>query len=351
MLSDMDARSREIFRRIVESWLGSGVPVGSRALSLLPGLGLSPATIRAVMSELETEGLLYAPHISAGRLPTQLGLRLYVDGLMEIGNLGAAERETIESVCRGGTLTPEQALERASTMIAGLSACAGLVVAPKTDKAVKTLQFVRIDASRLLVVLVLEDGMIENRVMTVPEGLPAGALESALEAAGNYLSDRLRGKSLTQVAGDIQAEIAARRTHLDALTEDLVRRGIALSSPGAGSGYLIVRGQSHLLNDVRAVDDLEKARSLLALLEESETAVRLLESAQNAQGVQIFIGTENRIFDHSGWSMVISPCRDARKGIVGAIGVIGPSRLNYGRIIPIVDYTAKVLSHMAGFKG
>lgn len=351
MVPDMDMRSREIFRRIVESWLDSGAPVGSRALSQAAGLGLSPATIRAVMSGLEDEGLLYAPHVSAGRLPTQLGLRLYVDGLMEIGNLGAAERGAIESVCRGGGTSAEQALERASAMIAGLSACAGLVVAPKTDKAVKTLQFVRLDAARLLVVLVLEDGMIENRVMSVPEGLPAGALESALEAAGNYLSDRLRGKSLTQAAGDIQAEIAARRTHLDALTEDLVRRGIALSSPGAGSGYLIVRGQSHLLNDVRAVDDLEKARSLLALLEESETAVRLLESAQNAQGVQIFIGTENRIFDHSGWSMVISPCRDARKGIVGAIGVIGPSRLNYGRIIPIVDYTAKVLSHMAGFKG
>lgn len=350
MLSDMDARSREIFRRIVESWLGSGVPVGSRALSLLPGLDLSPATIRAVMSELEAEGLLYAPHISAGRLPTQTGLRLYVDGLMEIGNLGTAERETIESVCRGGTLTPEQALERASAMISGLSACAGLVVAPKTDKAVRNLQFVRLDAARLLVVLVLEDGLIENRVMTIPEGLPASAIESALEQAGNYLSDRLRGKSLTQAVGDIQADIAARRTHLDALTEDLIQRGIALTEAGAGSGYLIVRGQSHLLNDVRAVEDLEKARTLLALLEESETAVRLLKSAQDAEGVQIFIGTENRIFEHSGWSMVISPCRDARKGIVGAIGVVGPSRLNYGRIIPIVDYTAKVLSHMAGFK-
>lgn len=345
MSFDLNTRSREIFRRIVDSWLESGAPVPSRTLSRLPGLDLSPASIRAVMGELEDAGLLYAPHVSAGRLPTERGLRLYVDGLMEVGNIAPAEREAIDAVCRGASLTPDQALERAGTMISGLSACAGLVVAPKADKALRTLQFVRLDAARLLVVLVFEDGGIENRVMTVPEGLSGAALDSALEAAGNYLSDRLKGRSLTQAAREIEADIAARRTHLDNLTEDLVRRGIALSEPG--TGYLIVRGQSNLLADVRAVEDLEKARSLLALLEESETAVRLLESARNGEGVQIFIGTENRIFEHSGWSMVISSCRDAHRGIVGAIGVIGPSRLNYGRIIPLVDYTARILGHMA----
>ncbi|HRC26388.1 MAG TPA: heat-inducible transcriptional repressor HrcA [Alphaproteobacteria bacterium] len=348
MSSDLNARSRDIFRRIVDFWLESGMPVPSRALSGLPGLGLSPASIRAVMGDLEAAGLLYAPHISAGRLPTERGLRLYVDGLMEVGNVAPAEREAIDAVCLDRALSPEQALERAGAMISGLSACAGLVVAPKADKALRTLQFVRLDAARLLIVLVFEDGSIENRVTQAPDGLPVGALDAALEAAGNYLSARLAGKFLTAGARDIRDDIAARRTSLDALTQDLVRRGIALSTSGAAGGYLIVRGQSNLLSDVRAVEDLEKARSLLALLEESETAARLLDSAQEAEGVRIFIGTENRIFEHSGWSMVISPCRDARRGIVGAIGVIGPSRLNYGRIIPLVDYTARVLGHMAG---
>lgn len=348
MSTDLNARSREIFRRVVDFWLENGVPVPSRALSGLTGLDLSPASIRAVMGDLEAAGLLYAPHVSAGRLPTERGLRLYVDGLMEVGNLPPNEREAIDSVCLGRGLSPEQVLERAGAMISGLSACAGLVVAPKADKALKTLQFVRLDAARLLAILVFADGSIENRVMEAPGELSGPALDAALEAAGNYLAGRLDGRSLTQAAREIQADMDARRTHLDRLTEDLIRRGIALSASKGGAGYLIVRGQSNLLNDVRAVEDLEKARSLLALLEESETAARLLDSAQEAEGVRIFIGTENRIFEHSGWSMVISSCRDARKGVVGAIGVIGPARLNYGRIIPLVDYTARILGHMAG---
>lgn len=350
MISELNERSREIFKRIVDSWLESGVPVGSRTLSVNGGggIGLSSASIRSVMAELETLGLLYAPHHSAGRLPTQRGLRLYVDGLMETGDLSAEDRGRIDAECQARGLSPEKMLERASAMLSGLSSCAGLVVAPRVDKPVRQIQFLRIGPGRALVVIVFTDGLVENRIIDISADFP----DTALEAAGNFLSAKSAGLSLDQAAGEIRRDIAEKRENLDSLTEELIRRGLALPvGERGGGGHIVVRGQSRLLDDVRVVEDLEKARLLLEMLEESDIAARILDSAREAEGVRIYIGTENRIFEHSGWSMVVAPWRGENRSILGAIGVIGPSRIPYGRIIPIVDYTARALGRIVDPSG
>lgn len=340
MISELNERSRQIFRLIVDAYLAGGDPVGSRTISQQLGLSLSAATIRNVMADLEGAGLLYAPHTSAGRLPTPQGLRLYIDGLMEIGNLAEEDRRQIETQCSTSGQSVNQMMERAGSLLAGLSSSAGIVIAPKTEKPVKQIQFVRLDEGRILVVLVMQDGMIENRVMNTNGDIPA----SALIAAGNYLNERLAGRTVAEARLQIMREIEQNRTRLDAIAALLVQQGLAVPPDHAPEGHIIIRGQSHLLQDVRALEDLERARALFAALEEQETVARLLDATQDAEGIQIFIGTESRTFQHAGWSMVMSPYRSDEGRLIGAIGVIGPTRLNYGRIIPIVDYTSKVMS-------
>ncbi|HTK84698.1 MAG TPA: heat-inducible transcriptional repressor HrcA [Patescibacteria group bacterium] len=344
MINELNERAQEILRFIVDSYMETGEPVGSRTIARATGLNLSPASIRNVMADLEAEGLLFAPHTSAGRLPTQRGLRFYVDGLMQIGSLSEQDRCNIEAQCATAGETMNQVLERATSLLAGLSAAAGLVVAPKTDKPVRQIQFVQLEPGKVLVVLVMQDNMVENRVMDVPQDLPA----SALTVASNYLNDRLAGKTLFDAARIVNTEIEQNRAQLDRITTELVQRGLALAPQSGADGHIIIRGQSKLLQDVRAMEDLEKARQLLAALEEQETASRLLEAANGADGIQVFIGTENRVFENAGWSMVISPYRTPENRFIGAIGVIGPARLNYGRIIPVVDYTARVMGRLIG---
>lgn len=348
MIDELNERARAVLRLVVDSYMETGEPVGSRTLSRSSGLDLSPATIRNVMADLEEGGLLFAPHTSAGRLPTQRGMRLYIDGLMEIGRLNDEEQRAIEAQFGDTEQSVASLLGRASSLLSGLSAAAGLVVAPKTDKPVKSIQFVRIEQRRVLVVLVLDDHSVENRVMECD----ADITPSSLEMAANYLNERLSGKSLAQMRDSILHEIGGNRSRLDALSADLVRRGIAVpSTSGAIEGHIVIRGQAKLLQDVRALEDIARARDLLAALEEQETAARLLDAVQDAEGAQIFIGTENRMFGQAGWSMVIAPYCTPEKSIIGAIGVIGPVRLNYGRIIPLVDYTAQVVGRMMGKQG
>lgn len=344
MLTELNERSQQVLRYIVDAYMETGSPVGSRTISQELGLNLSPATIRNVMADLEACGLLHAPHTSAGRLPTQSGLRLYVDGLMEIGDLTSVERQQIEARCSAAGRTVNQVMEQASTMLSGLSAAAGLVVAPKTDKPVKQIQFVRLDARSILIIIVTADGLVENRVMEVEPTLS----DSALTEASNYLNDRISGKTLSETRENIWQEIQEKKAQLDVITSELVEKGIALNKPAAMDGHIIVRGQSHLLSDVKAIEELETARQLLSILEEKETVSKLIESTQDAEGIQIYLGTENSMFEHSGWSMVLSPYKTQENKIIGAIGVIGPMRLNYSRIIPIVDYTSKVMSKILG---
>jgi heat-inducible transcriptional repressor len=344
MITELNERSREIFRMIVESYVETGEPVGSRTLSRRGRFELSPATIRNVMADLEDAGLLFAPHTSAGRLPTEAGLKLFVNGLLGIGGLSEDERRDIDGrLAAGGRSLPE-ALEQATSMLSGLSRCAGLVLAPKIERALKHVEFVPLSPGRALVVLVTEDGMVENRLIEVPLGTPP----STLMAAGNYLSARLVGRTAAEARAAIAAEIDSNRAELDELTKKLVEAGLASWGGGGPPAALIVRGQAKLLEDVTAVADLERLRALFDALETREAVVRLLDAASDADGMQIFIGADNPLFGVAGCAMIVAPYADSREQVVGAIGVIGPTRINYARIIPLVDYTAKVIGRLLG---
>jgi heat-inducible transcriptional repressor len=343
-VSELNERSREIFRLIVDGYVQTGEPIGSRTLSRLLGQNLSPATIRNVMADLEEIGLLYAPHTSAGRLPTEAGLRLFVHGLLEIGNLAENERNNIESLCAARGKSLAQALEEATTALSGLSHCAGVVVVPKQERPLKHIEFVHLGPGRALVVLVTEDGLVENRVIEVPLGLPP----STLVSAGNYLNARLIGRTIEEARSEIEEDIGSHKAQLDELTTRVVATGLASWAGGDGESALIVRGQANLLEDVTALADLERLRTLFEMLETKETMLRLLDASKTAEGVQIFIGAESHLFGVAGCSLIIAPYQNSREQIIGAIGVIGPTRINYARIIPMVDYTAKVIGRLIG---
>jgi heat-inducible transcriptional repressor len=343
-LQELDERSREIFRRIVEEYVDTGEPVGSRTLSRRLTQNLSPATVRNVMADLQDAGLLFAPHTSAGRVPTDAGLRMFVNGLLEIGNLTPDERKSIDARCAADGRSLNQVLEEASSMLAGLSHSAGVVMAPKSEGALKHIEFVPIGGGRALVVLVTASGLVENRIIELPHGVPP----SALTQATNYLNAKLQGASLTEAREVIQRELDAGRAELDELTRKVVQAGLATWSGDSKDGYLIVRGQSQLLDDITALGDLERIRQLFETLETREAMGKLLDIAQDADGVQIFIGAESALFGLSGCSVVISPFKDQNERIIGALGVIGPTRLNYARVIPMVDYTAKLVGRLVG---
>ena len=330
-------RPREVFRHLVEAFLSSGEPVGSRTLSQRLPQALSPASIRNVMADLESMGLLYAPHTSAGRIPTEKGLRLFVDGLLEIGELAPDERVAIEARMSGSGQRIEDVLAQATQSLAGLSRCAGLMLTAKQDSALKHVEFVAVAPGKALVIMVSEDGQVENRVIETPPGLPV----SALSEASNYLSARLRGRTIDTARAEILAELDGNQMELDALTAKVVAEGLAtLAGP---EKVLIVRGASHLL-DGQA--DLDRIRVLFDDIERKADLIRLLELAREGEGVRIFIGSENRLFSLSGSSIVAAPYANAQGKIVGVIGVLGPTRLNYGRIVPMVDHTAKVIGRL-----
>ncbi|MGE4164402.1 MAG: heat-inducible transcriptional repressor HrcA [Xanthobacteraceae bacterium] len=344
-LAALNERSREIFRQIVESYLETGEPVGSRNLSRKLALSLSPASVRNVMSDLEQLGLIWAPHTSAGRLPTELGLRFFVDALMEIGDVTEQDRQSIEAqvAAAGASKSFEAVLTEASQLLSGLTRSAGIVLTSKTNPRLKHIEFVRLEPERALAVLVAEDGQVENRVLAVPAGLPT----SSLTEAANFLNARIRGRTLADLRTEIERTLEQGRAELDALTQKIVAAGLASWSGGAADErQLIVRGQAHLLEDLRAVEDLERVRSLFDALETKRGVIDLLGRAEQADGARIFIGSENKLFSLSGSSTIVAPYRDGTGRIVGVIGVIGPTRLNYARVIPMVDYTARVVSRL-----
>jgi heat-inducible transcriptional repressor len=343
-IGELNDRSREIFRQIVESYLETGEPVGSRTLAQKGLLHLSPASIRNVMSDLEHAGLLAAPHTSAGRIPTQMGLRMFVDGLLEVGRLSDDERRTIEAQMGASGRKIEDVLTQATSMLSGLSHLAGLVVTPKREAPLKQIEFVPLSAGRAIVVLIGDDGTVENRVIETPLGLPP----SSLVEASNYLSARLVGRSLDDTRSQIASELSEQRAELDVLTAKLVQQGLAeWAGKGArGAPSLIVRGQSRLLEDVTASEDLERVRHLFDDIERKNDLIELMQLANQGDGVRIFIGAENKLFSLSGSSVIAAPYKDQQERVVGVIGVIGPTRLNYARIIPMVDYTAKLIGKL-----
>ncbi|WP_375456458.1 heat-inducible transcriptional repressor HrcA [uncultured Methylobacterium sp.] len=343
-LAALNERAREIFRQIVEGYLSTGEPMGSRNLARILPMTLSPASIRNVMSDLEQSGLIFAPHTSAGRLPTELGLRFFVDAMLELGDVGREEQERIEAQMRAAASrhTFDSALAEASSLLSGISRGAGVVLTTKTNVHLKHIEFVRLDPARALVVLVSDDGSVENRLLDLPLGLPA----SALQEASNYLNARLQGRTLGGLRAEIEAGRQAMKRELDAITERLVDAGLAVSVGPSEARQLIVRGQANLLDDLRALDDLERMRLLFSDLETQKDVIDLLARAEGGDGVRIFIGSENKLFSLSGSSLIAAPFRDGAQTIVGVVGVIGPTRLNYARIVPMVDYTARVVSRM-----
>ncbi|MNJ29395.1 Heat-inducible transcription repressor HrcA [compost metagenome] len=345
-LATLDARARDIFRRVVENYLETGEPVGSRTLSR-GGVALSPASIRNTMQELTLAGLLASPHASAGRAPTHAGLRLFVDGLLEVGDIGEEERREIDARLavlggQGPGRNVEEALDAASSLLSGLAGGAGIVASPVREAGVRHVEFVALGGGQALAVLVADDGTVENRLM----GLAPGVTASTLQEASNFLNARLKGRALAEARHEMKGEMEVARRELDAAAARLVEEGLAAWSGGERDRNLIVRGRANLLQDAQAAEDLERVRVLFDDLEQKEQLIGLLDDVGAAQGVRIFIGAETRLFSLSGSAVIAAPYMSGRQRVLGAIGVIGPARLNYARVIPLVDYTARVLGRI-----
>ncbi len=342
ILSQMNDRSREVFRRVVEGYLDSGDPIGSRSLTRTMSEKLSAATVRNVMQDLEFLGLLDSPHISAGRIPTQLGLRMFVDGLMEVSTVTLADRQAIDATVSKTESGVGSLLDRVGAALSGITHGASLVLTPKREAPIRHIEFVSLAPDRALVVLVFADGQVENRLFAPPPG----QTPSSLREAANFLNALAEGRTLSELRTHITREITARRQELNDLARVLVEQGLALwESPGESTERLIVRGQSNLL-DQGSEADLSRIRSLFDDLERKRDIAEFLQLAESGEGVRIFIGSENKLFSLSGSSLVVSPYMNADRKIIGAVGVIGPTRLNYGRIVPIVDYTAQLVGRL-----
>ena len=345
-LAALDVRSREIFRQLVDTYLDTGEPVGSRTFARGLTLNLSPASVRNIMSDLEEFGLIASPHTSAGRMPTELGLRFFVDAIMERGSISREQRQDIDTQI--SNLDREQRVEDvltdATNVLSGLSQCAGLVVTPKVNMRLRHVEFVSLSPGKALVVLVGEDGTVENRAIDVPAGLPI----SVLSRVSNYLNHRLRGKTILEAQRFVELDIDTLKKELDELSAKVVEDGLAVWS-GEGEEHqktLIVRGRANLIENMTALDDLERLRQLFEDLEEKRELTRLLGLAEDGEGVRIYIGSENKLFSLSGSSLVVSPYHDKEKNVVGVVGVIGPTRMHYARIVPMVDYTAKLVGRL-----
>ncbi len=348
ILSEMNDRSREVFRRVVESYLNSGDPVGSRTLTRSMTEKLSAATIRNTMQDLEFLGLLDSPHVSAGRIPTQLGLRMFVDGLMEVGTIAPEDRQKIESSLDRDDTNVTSLLDQVGAALSGITRSASLVLAPKQETAIRHIEFVSLSPERALVVLVYADGHVENRLFTPPPGqTPASIREAA-----NFLNSIAEGHRLSELRPLIAEQIDRRRQEIDSLARDMVESGLAMwENAGERGERLMVRGQANLIDTGSESPNLERIRTLFDDLERKRDIADFLEMTETGEGVRIFIGSENKLFSLSGSTLVVSPYMNADRKIIGAIGVIGPTRLNYGRIVPIVDYTAQLVGRMVSERG
>ena len=343
ILKDMNDRSRDVFRAVVESYLDSGDPVGSRTLTRSLSEKVSAATVRNVMQDLEFLGLLGSPHVSAGRVPTQLGLRMFVDGLLEVGDLSANDREKIDATLGRNSGDVGGMLDRVGSALSGVTQGASLVLTPKHEAEIRHIEFVSLGHDRAMVVLVFSDGHVENRLFAPPPG----QTPSSMREAANFLNALIEGRTLSDVRRDMQKEITTRRQEIDTLAHQLIESGLAAwETEGSDQARLIVRGRANLLADNGVTEELDRIRNLFDDLERKRDIAEFLELTEEGEGVRIFIGSENKLFSLSGSSLVVSPYMNADRKVIGAVGVIGPTRLNYGRIVPIVDYTAQLVGKL-----
>jgi heat-inducible transcriptional repressor len=348
ILSEMNDRSREVFRRVVEGYLASGDPVGSRTLTRSMQEKVSAATIRNVMQDLEFLGLLDSPHVSAGRIPTQMGLRMFVDGLLEIGTVDQADREKIDATLGSNDRDVPALLDKIGATLSGITHGASLVLTPKREAPIRHIEFVSLAPERALVVLVFADGNVENRVFTPPPG----QTPSSMREAANFINALAEGRTLSDLRQTMGQDIARRRQEIDSLARELVESGLALwENAGEPHERLIVRGRSNLIGDSAEAQDVDRIRTLFDDLERKRDIAEFLDLTEQGEGVRIFIGSENKLFSLSGSSLVVSPYMNADRKIIGAVGVIGPTRLNYGRIVPIVDYTAQLVGKLISDRG
>jgi|TARA_B100001094_G_scaffold267765_1_gene271209 heat-inducible transcriptional repressor len=340
LFEDMNTRSREVFRRVVEGYLENGEPMGSRTLTRTLTEKVSAATVRNVMQDLEYLGLLDSPHISAGRIPTQMGLRMFVDGLLEIGEMNVVDREKLNATVADTAQDVDGMLDQIGSALSGITQGASLVLTPKQQAPIKHIEFVSLAEDRALVVLVFANGQVENRLFTPPPG----QTPSSMREAANFLNALIEGRTLSDLQGAVKTEIAARRQEIDTLAHDLVESGLAVwQNKGDRHERLLVRGRANLLDGDAEEADLTRIRTLFDDLERKRDIAEFLELTEDGEGVRIFIGSENKLFSLTGSSLVVSPYMNADRKIVGAVGVIGPTRLNYGRIVPIVDYAAQLV--------
>ena len=340
----LNKRSKEILKQLVDNYLETGEPIGSETLSKKMNLQISSSSIRSIMSELQQAKLLYAPHHSSGRVPTDKGMRLFVDGLLEIGRLDETEKNTIEIQCTSKGSSYNQVLKKASQTLSGLSNCAGLVVAPKYQNKIKHIDFLDLKNGQIMAIIVNENGLVENRVFLSQLHYH----QFNLAEATNYLNEKLKGKTIENVKDDIIKEINTHKSELDSISQNLVKKGIAEMSPGDENPYIFLHGQSSLLNNEIVRGDLDKLKTLFDKIDNKKNFLNLVENTSTADGVQIFIGSENNLFNHTGLSMVVAPYKDNQQKVIVAIGVIGPMRINYSRIVPIVDFTSKLVGEILG---
>jgi heat-inducible transcriptional repressor len=340
LFEDMNTRSREVFRRVVEGYLENGEPMGSRTLTRTLTEKVSAATVRNVMQDLEYLGLLDSPHISAGRIPTQMGLRMFVDGLLEIGEMNVVDREKLNATVADTAQDVDGMLDQIGSALSGITQGASVVLTPKQQAPIKHIEFVSLAEDRALVVLVFANGQVENRLFTPPPG----QTPSSMREAANFLNALIEGRTLSDLQGAVKTEIVARRQEIDTLAHDLVESGLAVwQNKGDRHERLLVRGRANLLDGDAEEADLTRIRTLFDDLERKRDIAEFLELTEDGEGVRIFIGSENKLFSLTGSSLVVSPYMNADRKIVGAVGVIGPTRLNYGRIVPIVDYAAQLV--------
>jgi heat-inducible transcriptional repressor len=341
-MTNLNQRALEIFRHIVDAYVDTGEPIGSKTLSTKLGMKLSSATIRNIMAQLETMGYLHAPHTSAGRLPTEQGLRYFVHGILETGNISKEDSIRIESLCQEKGIGLKDILEEATNLLSGLSSCAGLVIAPKAEVRLKHIEFLPLEDGKAIVVLVTMDGRVENRVIDVPRGIPA----SLLTQVSNFMNRNMLGLTMQEAVHKSKTDLQELRNELDAEAFNLINEGLASWSGKGKDASLIVHGQSKLLEAIEHMEQLDNIKKIFSMLETKENMLKLLEASIEGDGVQIFIGAENDLFQASGCSLVLSPFENSHGDVIGAMGVIGPTRINYGRIIPMVDYTAKMISRL-----
>jgi len=339
---ELSDRSKQIFKGVIESYLDSGEPVGSEALSKKLGINISTSTIRSIMANLQKEGLLFAPHISAGRLPTDKGMRYFVDGVLEFGRLSKSERETIKNQCRSKGISFEDVLDEASKILSSLSNCAGFVVAPKYQNKIKHIEFIRLSSNQIMSIVANENGLVENRILDSNNSYS----ENTLKQVSNYLNSKFSGKTIDEIKKIISNEIENSQLELNTLSKKLVKEGIIELVPNSEAPYIFLHGQSSLLEDNIVTKDLDQMRNIFDDIENKSNFLSVLESTNKGKGVQIYIGAQNFLFNHSGLSMIMAPYINNEQKIIGAIGVLGPMRINYARIVPLVDYTSKVIGRI-----